>query len=193
MSKLTMAAATSADGTRISYDSVGDGPPLVLVAGATQYRAIDETTPKLQELLADGGFTAIKYDRRGRGESGDTLPYAREREFEDLAALVAAAGGEAAVFGMSSGAVLAVEAATNGVPMSSLVMYEPPCLLDHDGPEPIADYIETGRRVRRGGQARRRPGLLPGGGGRDARGGDRAVSRLAGLARLRGRRPHDRL
>jgi pimeloyl-ACP methyl ester carboxylesterase len=143
MSKMTMATVTSADGTRISYDSVGGGPPLVLVAGATQYRAIDETTPKLQTLLADGGFTVINYDRRGRGESGDTLPYAPEREFEDLGALVAAAGGEAAVFGMSSGAILAVEAAAHGVPMSSLVMYEPPCLLDHDGPDPIDDYLET--------------------------------------------------
>jgi pimeloyl-ACP methyl ester carboxylesterase len=142
-SELTMATVTSADGTRISYDSVGEGPPLVLVAGATQYRAVDETTPKLQALLADGGFTVINYDRRGRGESGDTLPYAPEREFEDLGALVAAAGGKAAVFGMSSGAILAVEAAAHGVAMSSLVMYEPPCLLDHDGPEPIDDYIET--------------------------------------------------
>jgi pimeloyl-ACP methyl ester carboxylesterase len=143
MSNLTMATLTSADGTRISYDSVGEGPPLVLVAGATQYRAIDETTPKLQALLADGGFRVINYDRRGRGESGDTQPYAPEREFEDLGALVAAAGGEAAVFGMSSGAILAVEAAARGVPMSSLVLFEPPCLLDHDGPEPIADYLET--------------------------------------------------
>jgi pimeloyl-ACP methyl ester carboxylesterase len=141
--ELTMETVTSADGTRISYDSVGEGPPLVLVAGATQYRAVDQTTPKLQALLADGGLTVINYDRRGRGESGDTAPYAPEREFEDLAALVAAAGGEAAVFGMSSGAVLAVEAAAYGVEMSSLVLYEPPCLLDRDGPEPIDGYIET--------------------------------------------------
>jgi pimeloyl-ACP methyl ester carboxylesterase len=143
MSKLTMATVTSADGTGISYDSVGEGPPIVLVAGATQHRAIDETTPKLQTLLADGGFTVINYDRRGRGESGDTLPYAPEREFEDLEALVAAVGGEAVVYGMSSGAILAVEAAANGVAMLSLVMYEPPCLLDHDGPEPIDDYLDT--------------------------------------------------
>jgi pimeloyl-ACP methyl ester carboxylesterase len=143
MSELTMASVTSADGTRIAYDVVGEGPPLVLTAGATQYRAIDETTPKLQALLAGSGFTVINYDRRGRGESRDTLPYAPEREFEDLEALVAAVGGEAAVFGMSSGAILAVEAAASGVAMSSLVMYEPPCLLDHDGPEPIDDYIET--------------------------------------------------
>jgi pimeloyl-ACP methyl ester carboxylesterase len=142
MTKL-MGAVTSPDGTRISYDSVGDGPPLILVAGATQYRGIDQTTPVLGGLLAEGGYTAINYDRRGRGQSGDTSPYAPEREFEDLQALVDAAGGDAAVFGMSSGAILAVEAAANGVPMAKLVMYEPPCLLDGDGPEPIDDYLET--------------------------------------------------
>jgi pimeloyl-ACP methyl ester carboxylesterase len=138
-----MATVTSADGTRIGYDSVGDGPPLILVAGATQYRAIDQTTPKLQRLLAEGGLSVVNYDRRGRGESGDTPPYAPEREFEDLEALVAEVGGEAAVYGMSSGAILAVEAAGRGVTMSKLLMYEPPCILDHDGPEPIDDYIET--------------------------------------------------
>jgi pimeloyl-ACP methyl ester carboxylesterase len=138
---------TSADGTRISYDSVGDGPPLILVAGATQYRRIDETTPRLQRLLAEGGHTVLNYDRRGRGESGDTPPYAPEREFEDLQALVAAAGGEAAVYGMSSGAILAVEAAAHGVPTSKLVMYEPPCLLDREGPEPIEDYLDTLERL----------------------------------------------
>jgi pimeloyl-ACP methyl ester carboxylesterase len=138
-----MGAVTSADGTQISYDSVGDGPPLILVAGATQYRAVDRTTPELQRLLAEGGHRVINYDRRGRGESGDTLPYAPDREFEDLQALVAAAGGDAAVFGMSSGAILAAEAAARGVQMSKLVMYEPPCLLDRDGPEPIDHYVET--------------------------------------------------
>jgi pimeloyl-ACP methyl ester carboxylesterase len=143
MTKLTMATVTAADGTKISYDSVGDGPPLIVVAGATQYRAVDQTTPELQRLIAEGGYTVVNYDRRGRGESGDTPPYAPEREFEDLQALVAAAGDEAAVFGMSSGAVLAIEAAARGVSMSQLVMYEPPCLLDRDGPEPIDDYLET--------------------------------------------------
>jgi pimeloyl-ACP methyl ester carboxylesterase len=138
-----MATVTAADGTRIGYDSVGDGPPLILVAGATQYRAIDQTTPQLQRLLAEGGLLVVNYDRRGRGESGDTPPYAPEREFEDLEALVAEVGGEAAVYGMSSGAILAVEAAARGVTMSKLLLYEPPCILDRDGPEPIDDYIET--------------------------------------------------
>ncbi len=136
-----MATVTSADGTQIGYDAVGDGHPLVLVAGATQYRVVDETTPKLRELLAER-FRVINYDRRGRGESGDTQPYAPEREYEDLEAVIAAEGGEAHVFGMSSGAVLAVEAAARGVPTSKLVLYEPPCFVSKDGPEPIPDYVE---------------------------------------------------
>ena len=71
-----MPTVTSNDGTQIAYDSVGSGPPLILVAGATQYRAVDQTTPELARLLAAGGFRVISYDRRGRGDSGDTQPYA---------------------------------------------------------------------------------------------------------------------
>jgi pimeloyl-ACP methyl ester carboxylesterase len=138
-----MPTATSADGTRIGYDSVGEGPAVILVAGATQHRAVDQTTPELARLLAEGGHRVINYDRRGRGESGDTLPYAPEREFEDLGALVDEAGGEAAAFGMSSGAVLAAEAAARGVPLTKLVMYEAPLRIDADGPPPVPDYVET--------------------------------------------------
>ena len=105
-----MATVTSNDGTRIAYDEVGSGPPLILVAGATQYRAVDQTTPELARLLAEGGLRVINYDRPGRGESGDTQPYAVEREIEDIGALVAEAGGESSLFGMSSGAVMAAEA-----------------------------------------------------------------------------------
>ena len=112
-----MPTVTSNDGTQIAYDSVGSGPPLILVAGATQYRAVDQTTPELARLLAAGGFRVINYDRRGRGDSGDTQPYAVEREIEDIEALVTEAGGEASLFGMSSGAVLAAEAAARGVPV----------------------------------------------------------------------------
>ena len=137
-----MPTVTSNDGTQIAYDSVGSGPPLILVAGATQYRAVDQTTPKLARLLAAGGFTVINYDRRGRGESGDTEPYAVEREIEDIEALVAEAGGEASLFGMSSGAVLAAEAAARGVPVTKLLMYEPPMVLDDSGPPPQPDYVE---------------------------------------------------
>jgi pimeloyl-ACP methyl ester carboxylesterase len=137
-----MPTATSADGTTIAYDTVGEGAPLVLVAGATQYRAVDQTTPELARLVAEGGHTVVNYDRRGRGESGDTPPYAPEREYEDLEAVIAAAGGEAAAFGMSSGAVLAAEAAAQGVHLSQLVMYEPPMLLDAEGPPPQPEYPE---------------------------------------------------
>jgi pimeloyl-ACP methyl ester carboxylesterase len=137
-----MPTVTSNDGTQIAYDSVGSGPPLILVAGATQYRAVDQTTPKLARLLAAGGFRVINYDRRGRGDSGDTQPYAVEREIEDIEALVAEAGGEASLFGMSSGAVLAAEAAARGVPVTKLLMYEPPMVLDDSGPPPQPDYVE---------------------------------------------------
>jgi pimeloyl-ACP methyl ester carboxylesterase len=137
-----MPTVTSNDGTQIAYDSVGSGPPLILVAGATQYRAVDQTTPKLARLLAAGGFRVINYDRRGRGDSGDTQPYAVEREIEDIEALVTEAGGEASLFGMSSGAVLAAEAAARGVPVTKLLMYEPPMVLDDSGPPPQPDYVE---------------------------------------------------
>jgi pimeloyl-ACP methyl ester carboxylesterase len=137
-----MATVTSSDGTTIGYDEVGSGPPLILVAGATQHRAVDQTTPELARLLAEGGLRVINYDRRGRGESGDTLPYAVEREIEDIEALAAEAGGEASLFGMSSGAVLAAEAAARGGAVTKLVMYEPPMLLDDKGPEPDPGYVE---------------------------------------------------
>jgi pimeloyl-ACP methyl ester carboxylesterase len=137
-----MPTVTSNDGTQIAYDSVGSSPPLILVAGASQYRAVDQTTPKLARLLAAGGFRVINYDRRGRGESGDTEPYAVEREIEDIEALVTEAGGEASLFGMSSGAVLAAEAAARGVPVTKLLMYEPPMVLDDSGPPPQPDYVE---------------------------------------------------
>lgn len=122
-----MPHVTSKDGTRIGYDMAGSGPAVILVAGATQYRAIDRNiTPALQRLLARQ-FTVINFDRRGRGESGDTLPYEGAREVEDIAALIEMAGGEAYVFGMSSGAVLALEAAA-AMPrqVKAVALYEPP-------------------------------------------------------------------
>jgi pimeloyl-ACP methyl ester carboxylesterase len=87
-----MPTVTSRDGTRIGYDSKGSGPTLILVAGATQYRAVDQTTPVMAGLLASR-FTVINYDRRGRGESGDTAPYAVAREIEDIEALIDDHGG----------------------------------------------------------------------------------------------------
>ena len=103
-----MNTVTSKDGTTIAFDRSGEGPAIVLVGGAFQHRAIDPSTARLAELLAPS-FTVYHYDRRGRGDSGDAAPYAVEREIEDIDALIQDAGGSASLFGMSSGAVLALE------------------------------------------------------------------------------------
>jgi pimeloyl-ACP methyl ester carboxylesterase len=116
--------AESADGTRIAFERTGSGPALVLVDGAFCYREFGPARP-LATTLADD-FTVVIYDRRGRGESGNTLPYAPEREFEDLRAVVDAVGGDAFVMGFSSGAGLAYRAAAAGVPMQRLIGYEAP-------------------------------------------------------------------
>ena len=120
-----MNTVTSSDGTTIAYDRSGEGPPLVLIGGALSDRA---AAGSLAEALAPR-LTAIAYDRRGRGDSGDTAPYAVEREIEDLEAIVAEAGGSAFVFGHSSGAALALEAAARGLPVTKLALYEPPFIV----------------------------------------------------------------
>jgi pimeloyl-ACP methyl ester carboxylesterase len=102
--------------------------------------------PKLAPLLAPR-FTVFVYDRRGRGDSGDTAPYAREREIEDLDALVKEAGGEAYVLGLSSGAALALEAAASGVPMKGLVAYEPPYLVDAGAANVDANHEQKLRQL----------------------------------------------
>jgi pimeloyl-ACP methyl ester carboxylesterase len=134
-----METVTSADGTTIAYEATGTGPPLVLVDGALCYRGFGPAGP-LAEQLADR-FTVHTYDRRGRGDSGDTAPYAVEREVEDLAAVVEAAGGSARVYGISSGAALALEAADAGVPIERLAVYEAPFVVDDTGPEDPPDYL----------------------------------------------------
>ena len=116
--------ATSKDGTRIAYESLGSGPALVLVDGALNSRAFG-AAKDVAKALADS-YTVYWYDRRGRGESGDTLPYAPAREIEDLAAVIAAAGGDAYVMGQSSGAALALEAAASGLRIRKLAVYEAP-------------------------------------------------------------------
>ncbi|WP_103350282.1 alpha/beta fold hydrolase [Amycolatopsis sp. CA-128772] len=113
---------TSADGTTLFFEQRGDGPPVILVGGAFNDRS---TTVGLAEVLA-GDFTTIVYDRRGRGDSGDAAGYAVEREIEDLAALITHVGGTASVFGHSSGAILALEAAAAGIGIDRVVAYEPP-------------------------------------------------------------------
>ncbi len=121
-----METATSKDGTTIAFDRLGAGPALILVDGALQYRAFDQGGAQLADLLAPH-FTVVRYDRRGRGDSTDTQPYAVEREIDDIAALINAAGGPAFVYGISSGASLAMEAAIKlGNKIKKLAMYEAP-------------------------------------------------------------------
>jgi pimeloyl-ACP methyl ester carboxylesterase len=113
---------TSSDGTTIAFERLGDGPAVIVVGGQLADRAL--TRPTAEELAKH--FTVINYDRRGRGDSGDTAPYAVEREIEDLGALIAEVGGTASVYGHSSGAALALYAAAVGLPIAKLVLHEPP-------------------------------------------------------------------
>ena len=121
-----MEGVTSSDGTTIAFDRLGDGPPVVVVGGAMCDRAL--TRPTAEELAKH--FTVFNYDRRGRGDSGDTPPYAVEREVEDLGALIAEAGGRASVYAHSSGVGLALHAAAGGLPIDKLVLHEPPYVPD---------------------------------------------------------------
>jgi pimeloyl-ACP methyl ester carboxylesterase len=146
----TMRKVISKDGTPIAFDQSGQGPAIVLVAGATATRL---AAASLAAALAPH-FTVFAYDRRGRGESGDTAPYAVEREVEDLAALINEAGGSAFVFGHSSGAVLALEAARLlPTKISKLAVYEPPFIIDDSRPPAPENYaqhlielVSSGRR-----------------------------------------------
>ncbi|OLF18018.1 alpha/beta fold hydrolase [Actinophytocola xanthii] len=113
---------TSADGTRIAYDLLGSGPPVVVVGGATCERT---RMAGIAEELAEH-FSVVNYDRRGRGESGDAEHYEVAREVEDLGALAAAVGGPVALYGHSSGAGLVLQASAAGVPVSRAVLHEPP-------------------------------------------------------------------
>ena len=132
-----METVRSRDGTTIAFDRSGRGPSLIVVGGALSDRG---AVPDLASHLADK-LTVIAFDRRGRGASTDTPPYAVEREIEDLAALVDAAGGSSFVFGHSSGAVLALRAAEAGVPISRLALYEPPLSVDDTRPPIPDDYV----------------------------------------------------
>ena len=133
-----MQTVQSRDGTTIAFDRFGDGPPVILVDGALCYRESGGSR-KLAASLAPH-FTVYAYDRRGRGESGDTAPYAVEREVEDVEALIEDAGGSADLYGISSGAVLALEAANRGVGVENLVLYEPPLIVDDSRPPLPPDY-----------------------------------------------------
>jgi pimeloyl-ACP methyl ester carboxylesterase len=141
---------TSKDGTKIAYEQSGTGPVVILVASSLADRS---DTKRLAVLLASR-FTVINYDRRGRGLSGDTPPYLVEREIEDIAALINTAGGSAYLFGSSSGAVLALKAAASGgLNITKLALYEPPFRVDESHPvlpddldKEIARFIAQDRR-----------------------------------------------
>ncbi len=136
-----MQTVRSKDGTRIAYDKRGVGPALIFVGGAFQYRSFDVATAHFATLLSDQ-FTTYHYDRRGRGDSTDVHPYDTQREIEDLAALIEEAGGSAYVFGMSSGAVLALDAAAAGLSIKKLVTYEPPLIVDSTRQPVPDDYVQ---------------------------------------------------
>ena len=130
-----MERVTSKDGTTIAFERLGSGPPVVLVCGGSVDRTADAAIA--QELASH--FTVFNYDRRGRGDSGDTLPYAIEREVEDIDAVIGAAGGSAFLWGSSSGAVLALIAAES-VPVTKLALWEPP-FVPEGVPRPPEDQV----------------------------------------------------
>ncbi len=139
-----MRTVTSKDGSRIAFDQSGKGPAIILVVGAFNDRA---TGAPLARFL-EPHFTVFNYDRRGRGDSGDTAPYALEREIEDLDALIAQAGGSASVFGYSSGAIVALRAAAQGLAIPQLALYEPPPTGGKAGnlAARLTELISAGRR-----------------------------------------------
>jgi pimeloyl-ACP methyl ester carboxylesterase len=132
-----MSKVTSRDGTTIDIDRSGQGPPVVLVTGGSVDR---QSNAGLAAELSKS-LTVFNYDRRGRGASSDTPPYAIEREIEDIDAVIGDAGGSAHLYGSSSGAVLALLAAASGLPASKLALWEPPFVLD-ETKRPPADQVE---------------------------------------------------
>jgi len=143
-----METVTSRDGTTLAYDRLGEGPPVVLVSGGSTDRMANAGLAA--ELAAH--HTVYNFDRRGRGDSGDTPPYAIEREIEDITAVIEAAGGSANLYGTSSGATLAMHAAAGGAPVTRLAMWEPPYNVNGrpDLPDDTAsiyrELVSSGRR-----------------------------------------------
>ena len=135
-----MNTVTSTDGTEIAFDKVGSGPAVILVYGAMVHRASNPTMAQLAELLGEH-FTVYNYDRRGRGESGDTKPFTKEREIEDVQALIKDACGQATIFGISSGGAVALETAAATPGITKVAVYEVPFIVD-DSRQPLPDYAE---------------------------------------------------
>lgn len=148
---ITAGFVRSQDGTRIAFERVGSGPALILVDAAGHYRGLSSFTGLIGLLAAD--FTVYHYDRRGRGASTDTSPYAPGREVEDLAALIDEAGGSAFLYGYSSGGLVALHAAAGGLPIPRLAVLEPPIEPEEDLPTQAAftaelrELIAAGRRT----------------------------------------------
>ena len=134
-----MPTTRSADGTLIAFETLGQGPPILLVDGALCHRGFGPMK-EIAGLLKDR-FTVYIYDRRGRGESGDTPPWTLEHEVEDILALLHKAGGSAFVMGLSSGAALALEAARCGASIRRLALFEAPFVVDTEYPALEADYL----------------------------------------------------
>jgi pimeloyl-ACP methyl ester carboxylesterase len=128
----------SADGTRIAYDRLGSGPAVLLIGSGPTSRRSGPEAP-LAALLAEQ-FTVYNYDRRGRGDSGDTQPYATDREYEDIAAMIEGAGGSVMCYGDSGGAIIALHAAARGLPITRLAAWEPPYIVPGARPAVRADY-----------------------------------------------------
>ena len=141
----SVGTALSKDGTPIAFDRIGTGPPVILVDGALCYRGMGQSG-QLAKLLAPY-FTVFTYDRRGRGGSGDTAPYAVEREIEDIAALLREAGGAAFLWGMSSGVVLALEAANRLSGIRKLALYEAPFIVDNSRSTTERDWARIAQAV----------------------------------------------
>ncbi|WP_372492007.1 alpha/beta fold hydrolase [Kineosporia corallincola] len=146
-----MSVVVSADGTPIAYSRTGSGPALVLVDGAFGHRAFGPNE-NLAPVLAHR-FTVYTYDRRGRGGSSDAEPFAVEREYEDLAAVIGEAGGDAFVYGISSGAALVLDAVAHGVPAGRVAVFEAPFVVDGsrrpvpgDHQQQLAALLEAGER-----------------------------------------------
>lgn len=137
----TIQTVTSADGTTIAYQAIGDGPPVILIGGAFNDRT---TVAGLAAAIAPE-LTAISYDRRGRGDSTDKAghgDYTVAREIEDLAALIDQLGGTVGLFGHSSGGLLALEAVLHGLPIGKVAVYEPSYITDGTRPQPPADLMD---------------------------------------------------
>jgi pimeloyl-ACP methyl ester carboxylesterase len=133
----------SADGTPIAFDRLGHGPALILIGGGPTDRSANAP---LADLLSEH-FTVYNYDRRGRGDSGDTAPYAVDREYEDIQALITEAGGSALVYGTSGGGVIALEAAARGLSITRLAVWETPYILPGSRPAVPADYADQLARL----------------------------------------------